>query len=229
MSIKKTFVISLGGSLIVPQEGVDWKFLKKFYEFIKNQLMCGNKFFIITGGGRTCRNYIEAAEKITNFSDKELDWLGIHTSHLNAQFLRMIFGKLAHEKIVTDPTARIKTSKKIIIGGGWKPGWSTDYVATVMAERHKVNTLINLSNIDYAYDKDPSKYDDAKKIREIDWAGFREIVGSKWIPGLSAPFDPIATRKAEEIGLKVIIINGRKLANLEKCLQGRKFSGTVIS
>ena len=67
-----------------------------------------------------------------------------------------------------------------------------------------------------------------KKITGISWQNFRKIVGSKWTPGLSKPFDPIASKLAAEVGIKVIIMNGKKLINLEKCLAGKKFQGTVI-
>lgn len=222
------FVISLGGSLIVPSGGIDWRFLRKFRELIIKQTKKGQKFFLVTGGGRTCRDYQEAARQVVKISNDDLDWLGIHSSRLNAHLIRTIFYDVAHPEVIKNPTIHIATSKKIVIGGGWKPGWSTDYVSTLIAQEYEVNTVINLSNIDYAYDKDPKKFPDAQLIREIDWPSFRKIVGNKWIPGLNMPFDPIASRKAQSLGLRVAIMNGKKLNNLEKCLNGENFKGTVI-
>ncbi len=227
--MKKTFIISLGGSLIVPQEGINHKLLKGFKELILKQIKKGNRFFLISGGGVTCRKYIEAASKISKMTDDDLDWLGIHSSRLNAHLLRTIFRDVAHPEIIKNPTHIMSTSKKVIVGGGWKPGWSTDYVATVIAQEYEVPTVINLSNIDYAYTKDPNKYKDAEKIEETTWKEFRKIVGNKWVPGMNAPFDPIASRKADHLGLTVHIMNGKKLKNLEKCLNGEKFAGTTIT
>lgn len=229
MSKNKTFIISLGGSLIVPEGGIDWRFLKKFRELIISQTKKGRKFFLISGGGVTARDYIMGADKILKVSDNDRDWLGIHATRLNAHLLRTVFRDIAHPEIIKNPTIHISTNKKIIIGGGWKPGWSTDYVATMIAQEYEVDTVINLSNIEYAYDKDPKKYKDAKKIENIDWKNFRKIVGNKWTPGLNMPFDPIASKKAQNLGLEVVITNGKKLTNLEKCLNGEKFKGTVIS
>jgi uridylate kinase len=115
-----------------------------------------------------------------------------------------------------------------MVAAGWRPGWSTDYVATILAERFKSNTLINLSNINYAYDKDPKKFKNAKIIKTIDWKGFRKIVGNRWSPGLNAPFDPIASALAQKIGLRVIITNGKDLENLENIFNQKKFTGTII-
>ena len=95
-----------------------------------------------------------------------------------------------------------------MVAGGWKPGWSTDYVASIIAQEYGVRTVINLSNIDYVYDSDPKKNKDAKKIAEIKWKEFRKIVGNKWKPGLNMPFDPIASQKGEQLGLEVAIMNG---------------------
>jgi uridylate kinase len=116
-----------------------------------------------------------------------------------------------------------------MVAAGWRPGWSTDYVSTILAQRLESKTVINLSNIDYAFDKDPNKYDDAKIIKEISWKEFRKIVGNKWDPGLNLPFDPVASRNAQELGLKVIICKGNNIKNLENILAGKKYKGTTIS
>lgn len=224
-----TFIISFGGSLIAAKTGIDCRYLKQFRLMILEQLKQGRKFFIITGGGITARDYICAADKIIKVTDNDRDWLGIHSTRLNAHLVRTIFRDEAHPEIIKNPTIKMRTNKKIVIAGGWKPGWSTDYVAAVIAEEYGIKKIINLSNIDYACDKDPKKFSDAKIIEQIDWKNFRKIVGNKWQPGLNAPFDPIASRKADKLGLEVAIMNGKNLNNLKKYLDGKKFKGTVIS
>lgn len=228
MANKNTFIISLGGSLMVPPTGIDWKFLKKFKALILAQVKSGKRFYLITGGGTTCRDYQGAAAKISSLSQTNLDWIGIHVTKLHAQFLRILFGNHAHSEIINNPTLQIKTNKKIIIGSGWKPGCSTDKDAVLIAKANKVKTIINLSNIDYVYDKDPKKYKDAKRIEKVNWQDFRKIVGSKWAPGLNKPFDPVASKQAQQLGLQVVIMNGKKLENLKNFLAKRKFKGTVV-
>ena len=221
-------IISLGGSLIVPSGGIDWKFLKKFRKLILNQIRGGKKIYLIAGGGDTCRKYNQAAQKVVKIAPEDLDWLGIHSSRLNAHLIRTIFRDVAHPEIIKNPTIHMSAEEKLVVGGGWKPGWSTDYVATMIAQEYEVGTVINLSNIDYAYWRDPKKDKRAQPIKETDWASFRKIVGNKWKPGLNAPFDPIASKKAQQLNLKVIIANGKNLANLKKILNRQNFKGTVI-
>lgn len=227
--MKKTFVLSLGGSLIVTKEGVDVKFLKKFRTFILKQIKKGQRFYLVVGGGVTARNYIKAALKTVKVSQADRDWVGISATRLNAQLIRVSFGTQAHPEIITDPTQKIKTSKKIVIGAGYRPGWSTDYCAILLAKHNQAKTVINLSNIDYAYDKDPRRFPEAKKIVQTSWNDFRKIVGDKWVPGLNVPFDPVASREAAKNKLKVIILNGKNLKNLKNCLAAKKFQGTTIT
>ncbi len=225
----KTYIISLGGSIVAPEKGIAINFLKKFKKLILEEVKKGKKFFIVVGGGNTCRRYNKAALKIVKAEEFDLDQMGIYATRLNAYLVKTIFGKIAHDEIITNPKKPIKTSKKIILSGGSNPGWSTDYVATCLAEKNKADTVINLSNIDYAYDKDPKKFKDAKKIKNINWVEFRKIVGHKWIPGLSTPFDPIASRLGHKIDLTVIITNGNNLNNLKNILAGKNYKGTTIT
>lgn len=228
MENKKSVVISLGGSLIVPAGGIDWKFLKSFRKLILEQIKKNKRIFLIAGGGDTCRKYNQAAQKVIKINPEDLDWLGIHSSRLNAHLIRTIFRDVAHPEIIKNPTIHLPIKEKVVVGGGWKPGWSTDYVATLVAQEYEVQTVINLSNIDHAYWQDPKKNKNAQPITETDWASFRKVVGDKWEPGLNAPFDPIASQKAQQLGLKVIIANGKNLANLKKILNKQNFKGTVI-
>ena len=101
---KDKVVISLGGSLIVPSGGIDISFLKKFNEFIRNQIKKNPKrqFFIVAGGGITTRHYQDAAKNSVNHKivPEDLDWLGLHATRLNAQLMRTIFRDIAEPFIL---------------------------------------------------------------------------------------------------------------------------------
>ncbi len=231
--MKNLTVISLGGSLIVPDE-IDWRFLKKFREVVIKEIKKGRKFVFISGGGAICREYQDAASKAARLTKDDQDWLGIHTTRLNAHLIKTIFRKYAHPRINKNPRTKADIKKhfakgeKVMVAAGWRPGWSTDYVATILAERLGAEELVNLSNVKYVYNKDPNKFKNAKKIEKISWKDFRKIVGNKWDPGLNMPFDPIASKLAQEINLRVVIADGKNIKNLEKIFKGEKFQGTVV-
>ncbi len=224
--MEKTIVMSLGGSVIVPDK-IDVNFLKNFKKMINKYTSKGYRFVIICGGGKLARDYQKAASQISKQSNDYLDWLGIHATKMNAWFMKAVFGKDAEKFIVDDPRKKVSFTRKILIAGGWKPGWSTDYDAVLLAKNLKVKTVINMSNIDYLYNKDPRKYPDAKKIKNISWKEYRKISGDKWKAGLNAPFDPVAAKEAEKSKLKVFII-GKSLRNFENLLQSKKFKGTIL-
>ncbi len=223
----KLFIISLGGSLINPGQ-VDVSFLKAFKSLIVSQTQKGNKFILITGGGALCRQYQNALRAITKTTNTDLDWLGIYTTRFNAQLVRLMFNNLANSAVVEDPNKKVVFKENILVAGGWAPGRSTDDDAVRLAKIYGSQTVINLSNIDYLYNKDPRKYKDAKKIETIAWPEFRKIVGNKWDPGKNAPFDPTAAKLAQKIKLKVIIANGKNLKNLKNILEDKNFIGTTI-
>lgn len=222
-------VVSVGGSLIVP-DAIDASFLKRFRELVVSKTRAGFSFFIITGGGRTARNYQKAVEEVRgDLTRDDIDWLGIHSSRLNAHLVKAVFKDEAQARIVKNPSRRIKPKAPVVIGAGWKPGFSTDYCAVMAAKTLGAKKLVNLSNIDFVYDKDPKKNPDAQKIEQIAWKDFRELIPKEWDPGLSSPFDPVAAREAEKLGLEVVVMNGAKLEELENYLSGKPFVGTVIS
>lgn len=220
----KKIVVSLGGSLIVP-ENIDVQFLKNFKKLI---LEFNNKydFAIYCGGGKLARDYQKAASKITKLSNKDKDWLGIYATILNAQMVRIIFKGYSADELIINPLKKIK-SKKILIAAGWKPGWSTDLDAVLLARNTKADILINITNVDYLYDKDPKKFSDAKPIKKASFKEIKKIIAKKWKPGLNVPFDPVAIRQAEKSKIKIVII-GKNLGNLRNLLLQKKFKGTII-
>ena len=227
MDNKEYIIISLGGSIIVPEQ-IDTKLLKDFTETIKEYVEKGFHFVVITGGGKTCRNYNNSLKQIVDPSTEDLDWMGIASTRLNAELVRICFGGLAYEKIILNPDSIPETNKSIMVGGGWQPGNSSDLAAVHMAKSIGAKKIINLSNIDYVYDKDPREYKGAVPIMKSSWTDFRKLLPTDWDPGANVPFDPIAAREAEKLGYEVVILNGKNIENLKNYLDSKDFIGTVI-
>lgn len=227
----ETIILSVGGSLIVPNGGIDTDFLAKLNQFVRKHVERGRRFFIVVGGGQTARVYCRAAADVVGkITHEDLDWLGIHATRLNGHILRTIFQDIAHPRIIENYDKKLTSwEEPVVIGAGWKPGWSTDYDAVVLARDYHGSVIINLSNIDWVYTKDPAKYKDAKPIKKITWVEFEQLVGNKWVPGTHAPFDPVAAQLAKKERLSVIITNGKNFKNLDNILAGESFKGTAIN
>lgn len=230
MSVK---VLSVGGSIVSP-EGPDVEFIKKFVSLIKDYLSknTDSKLIFVVGGGGPARIYQKAFRDVTQEEAQNdtqaADWIGIMATRLNAQLVKACFGGLCKEAVVTDPTAAKDFTGRILLAAGWKPGFSTDNDAVLLAEKFGADTVVNLSNIEKVYTDDPRKNPDAKPIDEISWADFRKIVGDEWTPGKNCPFDPIASKKAQELNLKVICAGGKNLENIRAILENRDYIGTTI-
>lgn len=228
--MQESLVLSVGGSLIIPNGGVNVSFLNKLNVFVRRNVSKNRRLFLVAGGGKTGRQYIDGGKKvIKKITNEDLDWLGIHSSRLNAHLLRTIFRDLAHPRITENYDRRIYNLKElVVVGAGWKPGWSTDYCAVMFAKNYGANLIINLSDLYWVYDKDPHKFKGAKEIQKTTWDFYQTLIGSKWIPGLSAPIDPIAASLAKQLKLTVITTKGDDFRNLQRIIDGESFKGTVI-
>lgn len=217
----KPYILSLGGSLIVPDE-IDVHYLREFQTCINVHIRSGRRFVIVTGGGKTARRYQQASAA---FHDNPVhgDLLGIQATHLNANLLLSLF---KNAKKISDPTKPIP-SRNIIFAGGYKPGYSTDTVSAMLAKKTKATLIINLTNTDYVYDRDP-KLPDARQLPDLTWEAYRKLIPKKWSPGLHAPFDPVASEICEKEKISVALINGRRLLELDNIILGKKFKGTMI-
>jgi uridylate kinase len=224
-------VISLGGSIVAPDK-VDEGYLKSLLSLVNRLLSEDDKrrFIFVVGGGGPARSWQGAYRNILpEYSDEEADWIGIMATRLNAQLIKALMGPWCRAPVVTDPSQVGPLTGRVLVAAGWKPGFSSDYDAVVLAERFQAPMVINLSNIERVYTDDPRKNPEAAPIDSISWKDFRAMVGEEWTPGKNVPFDPVASRHAAKIGLKVICAGGRDLPNLERILRGEQFLGTTIS
>ena len=228
--MKNITVLSLGGSIISP-ENVDVEFVSSFTRAMSSYLEEDKErsLIIVTGGGAPARTYQNAYKAITKEPVTNLlDEIGIAATRLNAALVRAAFSPYCEDAVVTDPTAEIIFSSRVLIAAGWKPGFSSDTDAVYLAKRFGAKKVINLSNIAKVYTADPKVDPSATPIDTISWKDFRLMVGDTWIPGKNVPFDPIASKEAESLNLRVICADGRNIENTLNILKDEKFVGTII-
>ncbi|MEL3906781.1 MAG: UMP kinase [Treponema sp.] len=224
-------VLSVGGSIVVSQQPNE-DFLRDFSKRIRNWLSvsASRKLIMVVGGGGPARVYQNAYRNIVagDASNDEADWIGIMATRLNAQLLKAVFSDVCPNPVVYDPTTVELFSGQVLIAAGWKPGFSTDNDAVLLAERFSAKQVVNLSNIEKVYTDDPKKNPDAQPIDTISWEDFIQMVGTEWIPGKNVPFDPVASLRAKKAGIQVICAGGTDLDNLDNILNDKPFKGTTI-
>ena len=225
---KKVIVLSLGGSLIIPEE-INIKFLKEFKRVIlKNTLK--HKFIIVCGGGSIARKYISALEQLG--ADKKLQSLsGISATRMNARFMNYFFNINPEHGIPHTMRLLKKYIKKqdaVFCGAlEYKPNQTSDSTAAEIARYFKT-IFINLTNVDGMYDKNPLKYKNAKFIPKISWKQFYKIANkNKYKPGQHFILDQTASKIIMKNKITTYII-GKNLNNLNNILKNKKFKGTLI-
>jgi uridylate kinase len=217
-------VLSIGGSIINPGK-IDRAFIRK----LRSVLLSASKTHrlgVVFGGGQPCRFYQTAARDLGVHGHDALDWIGIRTTQVNAEFMRFVLGPSASPVIASyhDPLPR----HQIVVGAGEKPGSSTDLDTVFLAEKLHAKTIFNLSNIDYVYEKDPAKFRNARILKDVTWREYVQRFPLVRTPGMHAPFDPTAVKRARKNGMIVIVLNGMNITNLTAALAGKPFKGTVI-
>lgn len=220
----KVIVISVGGSLIVPNK-VDYKFLLKLKRSIK-KISRKYKVVICTGGGSVARDYIQALKKF-KLSELKQDLVGIEATRFNAKLVSIILN--ANKVIPSNIEELIKLIKRhnIIVCGGFKPGQTSDGTTAAIAAKLNAQFLVNITNVKGLFDKDPKKFKDAKFIPRIKHSEFEKILAKvKQKPGQHFVLDSYAAKLAKKFKINVLITNDLK--ELENYLQNKKFNGTII-
>lgn len=226
--IKKTIVLSLGGSLIIP-DNVDHKYLFEFKKIIlKNTDKY--KFVIVCGGGSLARKYINALkQEKTNNQFQSL--AGISATRSNARFMNYFF-KINPWKGIPHKMKVVKKYLKqqdIIFCGALKyhPNQTSDSTAAQIAKKLKAK-FINLTNVQGLYTDNPIKNKKAKLISKISWKDFEKIANKmKFKPGQHFVLDQTAASIIKRNKIPTYII-GKNTKQLDNLLKGKRFVGTRI-
>lgn len=224
------YVISLGGSLLNPREGLV-EYLENFREFILSELEEERQFFIVTGGGELARRYMNLSRK-EGVSQYHLDLIGIEATRLNALMVSSYFGELSNSQPfrTVEEAALYGELYPVVVGGGTVPGHSTDAVSALVAERVGAELFINLTAVGGVYDKDPRQYKDARLIEKMSSEELlRMTVSGGFSAGTHKVIDPLAAVILHRSGLKCVVADGTDLGNLRSILRGERFKGTLIS
>ncbi len=227
---KKTIVISLGGSLIVPKK-VDYEFLDEFrYVLLKNK--ANYKFIIVCGGGSISRIYMKGLENENIRKKEELQgYLGVSVTRLNARLLTYFFGKDANQGVPHDMKDIENLLKKndFVFCGALRYGRreTSDSTAAKIANHFHAD-FINLTDVHGLHDKDPKKHRSAKFIHEISHKDFLKMANKlKYKPGQHFVLDQKAAKIIKKYNIKTYIL-GHYVGNLDNLLNNRHFVGTII-
>ncbi len=224
----KTVVISLGGSILIPE--LENHLIQDYIPVLK-KIAKKCQLYVVVGGGGEARRYITVSRKL-GLDEGTSDEIGILITKLNATLLIASLGNDAYPKVADshNEAKKFGESGKIVIMGGITPGQTTDAVAAVLAERVKASAFINATSVNGVYEEDPRKNPNAKRFDKLTPQQLLEIVGAGGLgAGSNNVLDVIAARIVERSGIPLVVLDGSNPKNLEKAILRGKFTGTIVS
>ncbi|MDI6724721.1 MAG: UMP kinase [Methanobacterium sp.] len=212
-------VITVGGSIMIKDN--DHEKFRAYADVLKD-MNSENQLFIVVGGGKPARDYIGIARGL-EASEAACDDIGIDVTRLNAKLLIMALGEDVYPQVAKNfhEALEFSVSGKIVVMGGTEPAHSTDAVGSILAEFVGADLMINATSVDGLYDKDPNKFEDAKKFDEITPSEMLTILSSKENKAGTYEFlDMTAIQIIKRSNIKTLIVNGENPENLQKAVLG---------
>src|SRR5216683_7954117 len=178
-------VVKLGGALFRREPNV--AALKDMGKVLSGFVREGNQLVAVAGGGENARTYIGAARKL-GAEESTCDLIGIQLTRANAELLRIALGSTAISKVPNNigEVPHLAGEGRVLVMGGLQPGQSTNAVAALAAEITRAEFLVNATDVDGVYTKDPKKFPKARLLRTVqmdkllDWAMSGEVFAGRY-------------------------------------------------
>ena len=226
--------ISLGGSLLTGKNTktptLNPETYTRYAKAIKRLQKEGHQVMVVCGGGNHARYFIEAAKQL-DATRAIQDNLGIKSTHINALLFMAALGDTADQTRIYQRSSDLNhaPSDKILVGGGYKPGSSTDYRAVIFAGKMNADLIINATDIDGVYTKNPNLHEDAEKLPELTCLRLEEIIkqNTRQAPGEYGLFDLKGVRLAKKLKIPLIIIDGTDPEEIIRAVKGTHSGSTI--
>ena len=227
MEVKGPIVVKVSGSLLTPLRP---SYLVEFRKAVTNLLADGYRLGIVTGGGRTAREYIAPLREL-GVGESLLDEVGIAAARLNALALALSLLPHASPRVPTTLVEALEIYERGLVPvlGGLQPGQSTNAVALELAEALGAKLVVNLLNgVDGVYDRNPSE-PGAVKYDLLDYDAMEDIVSAKEsYAGTYELFDKVALEVARRSSIRVIFMNGANPGDVVAAVKGLRKLGTLL-
>ena len=211
--------------------GFDFEVVGRIAREVKTLVDMGVEVGLVVGGGNIWRGRTgEGMDRTT------ADHMGMLATCINALALQdalegigvMTRVQTAIEmKEIAEPFIRrravrhLEKGRVVIFGAGsGNPYFSTDTAAALRAAEIEADVILLAKNVDGVYDKDPSKFADAKKYDKLT---YMEVIEQ----GLQV-MDTTATTLCMDNNIPILVFGISEEGNIKKVMEGQKI-GTIVS
>ena len=226
-------LIKLSGEALAGSNktGINFDRVLDFANEISEVAKMGTSVGIVVGGGNFWRG------RANKHMDRcTADHIGMLATTMNALALQDALRQIGCESrvqtgiemrqiaefyIKNRATRHMEKGRVVIFGcGTGNPFFSTDTAAALRAAEINAEAVLKATNVDGIYDKDPNKYEDAKKIKKIKYI---DVLNKK----LNV-MDSTATTLCMDNNIPMIVFDINKNGNLKKVIEGKNI-GTIVS
>ena len=229
----KRVMLKLSGEALAGENGfgIDFNIAMNIAKAVKELVDMGIEVDAVVGGGNIWRGRSgEGMDRTT------ADYMGMLATSINALALQDSLEALGVDtrvqtaiemKEIAEPYIRrramrhLEKGRVVIFGAGTgNPYFSTDTAAALRAAEIEADVILLAKKVDGVYDKDPHKYDDAKKYDELSYIEVLE-------QGLQV-MDSTATSLCMDNNIPILVFALDNPENIKKVVLGENI-GTIVS
>lgn len=228
----KRVMLKLSGEALAGENGfgIDFNIAMNIAKAVKELVDMGIEVGAVVGGGNIWRGRSgEGMDRTT------ADYMGMLATSINALALQDSLESLGVDtrvqtaiemKEIAEPYIRrramrhLEKGRVVIFGAGTgNPYFSTDTAAALRAAEIEADVILLAKKVDGVYDKDPHKYDDAKKYDELSYIEVLE-------QGLQV-MDSTATSLCMDNNIPILVFALDNPENIKRVVLGENI-GTIV-
>lgn len=227
-------LLKLSGEILAGEGrfGLDYDAIRSICEEIADVAKEGISITMVVGGG----NIIRGAQTV-RIERAQADYMGMLGTVINALALQGTLEELGQptrvqsaiemrqvaETFIRRRAIRHLEKGRIVIfaAGTGSPYFSTDTTAALRASEIGADCLIKATKVDGIYDKDPAKFEDAKRLEHITY-----LDALKMQLGV---MDAAAFSLCQDNKIPIVVFDVKKKGNLRKLLIENENIGSIVS
>ena len=229
----KRVMLKLSGEALAGENGfgIDFNIAMNIAKAVKELVDMGIEVGAVVGGGN-----IWSGRSGEGMDRTTADYMGMLATSINALALQDSLESLGVDtrvqtaiemKEIAEPYIRrramrhLEKGRVVIFGAGTgNPYFSTDTAAALRAAEIEADVILLAKKVDGVYDKDPHKYDDAKKYDELSYIEVLE-------QGLQV-MDSTATSLCMDNNIPILVFALDNPENIKRVVLGENI-GTIVS
>jgi len=228
MKERKRVLVKFSGEALAGEEGygIDTRILKYIADEIKKLVDAQIEVAIVVGGGNIIRGVTAAQDGIIKRTSG--DYMGMLATVINGVAIQEALESIGLEArlqsaidmheigesfIVRRARRHLEKGRVVVFAGGTgNPYFTTDTAATLRASEIEADMLIKATKVDGIYDKDPMKFENARKLPDISY--------DRALSDHIKVMDDTAIALAKENKLPIVVCNMFEPDNLQRIIEG---------